>query len=357
MSEKKPVEPLNSNSMSNEIPSLRRSGAVARILRMPVASLRNWERRYALTQAKFSEGGQRLYSDDDVRRLAMIKQLTELGHAIGSLAKLDMSELQHVGAMLAHAQAVAQGTGRTEVFGIASSRSWRIAVIGVGLGVRLQRPSLLKSLGRPIQLLGPFATIGQAVNNLRPEDIDILLIYESQLHSSWLETLEALAPSFAGLPKAVLYGFASEAVCESLAKVGISLLREPQPDIVLSQWLQSLAPRMITSQASHAAAESSSEEPLHRWDDDVLMDFASRSSTVSCECPRHVAELLVQLTHFERYSAECANHNAADAQLHVFLQKMATESRARFEAALERIALHEGLLLPAESQNRRSSSL
>ena len=69
--------------------SLHRSGAVARMLRMPVATLRVWERRYGLTQPGLSPGGQRLYSAEDVRRLALVKQLTDLGHAIGSLAPLE----------------------------------------------------------------------------------------------------------------------------------------------------------------------------------------------------------------------------------------------------------------------------
>jgi hypothetical protein len=70
------------------------------------------------------------------------------------------------------------------------------------------------------------------------------------------------------------------------------------------------------------------------------------SSTIACECPRHVAELLMQLSHFEAYSAECRHRNAADAELHSYLQQVAATSRIRFEAALEHVALHEGLILP-----------
>ena len=78
--------------------SVHRSGAVARMLGMPVATLRVWERRYGLTQPAMSPGGQRLYSAQDLRRLALVKQLVDLGHAIGSLAALDMSQLQRVAA-------------------------------------------------------------------------------------------------------------------------------------------------------------------------------------------------------------------------------------------------------------------
>ena len=68
-----------------------RSGAVARMVRMPVATLRVWERRYRISSPAQTPSGQRLYSAADVRHIALLKQLTELGHAIGSLAGLDMA--------------------------------------------------------------------------------------------------------------------------------------------------------------------------------------------------------------------------------------------------------------------------
>ena len=59
-----------------------------------------------------------------------------------------------------------------------------------------------------------------------------------------------------------------------------------------------------------------------------------------------MAELLVQLSHFEAYSADCEHRSAADAQVHAYLQQVAASARAAFESALEHVALHEGLLLP-----------
>ena len=47
----------------------------------------------------------------------------------------------------------------------------------------------------------------------------------------------------------------------------------------------------------------------------MLADIAGLSSTVACECPRHVAELLMQLSHFEAYSAECVARSPEDAAL------------------------------------------
>jgi hypothetical protein len=229
-------------------------------------------------------------------------------------------------------------------------------VIGSGLGTRLQRPALLRRLGRPVTLLGPFVDAAQAAAALRGSDLDALLVHEPQLHDGWLASIEAAAPAFAGLPKAVLYGFAADPVCEALATAGTALLREPQPDAVLAQWLHNLC---LAATAPHAAADkpalSTDAVPPRRWDDAALADFADRSSTIACECPRHVTDLLAQLAYFEAYSAECEHRNAADAELHAYLQQVAAASRARFEAALEHVALHEGLLLPSSPGPRRGT--
>jgi hypothetical protein len=313
-----------------------------------VATLRVWERRSGLTQPQLSPSGQRLYSEDDVQRLAMIKQLTELGHAIGSLGKLTMAELQRVGETHAAAQVLVRGGSGADRRGIPAPQPWRVAVIGAGLGARLQRAALLRRLGRPLQMVGPFDTAAQAASHVRPAEVDAVLIHEPQLQVGWLAALEAAAPALVGVPRAVLYGFAADAVCESLATVGISLLREPQPDAVLAQWLHALARTAASPQAGDPMAELERAQPAQRWDDAALTDFANRASKVVCECPRHVAELLMQLTHFERYSAECANRNIGDARLHAYLKDLAAQSRLRFELALEQVALHEGLLLPVK---------
>lgn len=346
---------MNSSAPSPLVPTddvdqvHHRSSAVARMLGMPVATLRVWERRYGLTRPALTPGGQRLYSGEDVRRLALIKQLTDLGHAIGSLASLDMRQLQRVASTHAQALATTQGGERSHAAHAPPLRAWRLAVVGAALASRLQRRAVLRRLGRPVVLLGPFEDVAQAAAALQGSELDALLIHEPQLHEGWLATAAAAAPAFVGVPQAVLYSFAADAVCESLATAGMSLLREPQPDTVVAQWLQSLASKAAAAPQPAAEPTIFGVEPVppRRWDDTALSHFASLSPTIACECPRHIAELLMQLSYFEAYSAECEHRNAADAELHAYLRRVAATSRARFEAALEHVALHEGLLLPA----------
>ena len=332
-------------------PLHHRSGAVARMLRMPVATLRVWERRYGLTQPTLTPSGQRLYSASDIRRLTLIKQLTDLGHAIGSLAPLDMAQLQRVAT--GHAQALA-ATQRSEGLDAATAaplRAWRLAVVGAALATRLQRPALLRRLDRPVVLLGPFDDAAQAAAAVQGSPPDAVLFHEPQLHAGWLAAIDAAAPALVAVPKAVLYSFAADPACEALATAGMALLREPQPDVVVAQWLNSLSAKALATLASTAAMSTIGADavPSRRWDDAALAAFASLSPTIACECPRHVAELLMQLAHFEVYSAECEHRSADDAELHAYLHRVATASRARFEAALDHVALHEGLLLPASA--------
>ena len=316
------------------------------MLRMPVATLRVWERRYGVTKPELSASGQRLYSADDVRRLALLKQLTDLGHAIGSLAPLEMRQLQHVASTHAsvlaarHNEDLAQDTQPP-------AHPWRVAVIGAALAQRLQHPALLRLQSQPVQLLGPFADAAQAAAALQGASVDLLVLHEPRLHEGWLASLQSAAPALATVPKGVLFRFAAESTCAALAASGTALLREPQSDTVLGQWLRSVLNAVPQARLPvRGPAAANPPVPPRRWDDAALADFAGLSSTIACECPRHVAELLMQLSHFEAYSAECRHRSAADAELHAYLQQVAATSRARFEAALEHVALHEGLILP-----------
>lgn len=194
--------PTPTTDPGEHLPRFRMS-AVARMLGMPVQTLRVWQRRHALVTPARSASGQRLYSAAQVQRLALLRQLTQCGHAIGTLATLSAEALQ--GVAQAHAQALRQAT----------------------------------------------------------------------------------AP--------------------------------PPP-------------------------EPATEVPPRRWSDAALADFAGLSSTLACECPKHLAQLLMRLSAFEDYSAQCESLSPEDAALHAYLRQVSAQSRQAFEAALERVALHERLI-------------
>jgi DNA-binding transcriptional MerR regulator len=320
-----------------------RSGAVARMLRMPVATLRIWESRYRVASPATTASGHRLYSAADVRRLALLKQLTEVGHAIGGLAALSMPQLHDVATTHASALAGAR-PGRARA-------PRRLVVVGTALAARLRRPALVRRLDRSLDVVATFASLADAVAARSGETVEVLLVHAPILRDEALGELEAVAASWGAPRRGVLYGFATTPTCDAFDRAGIALLREPQDDPGLSAWLHSLGPsRAPSASPSRTLPGDPLWPPLgvaapRRYDDATLADFAGLSSTIACECPRQVAELLTQLTRFEAYSAECASRSPADAALHGDLQRVAGAARALFETALERVAIAEGLVL------------
>ena len=58
--------------------------------------LRAWERRHGVVTPARSEGGQRLYSDADIDRLALLAKATQAGRSLGQTAALSAEELRRL---------------------------------------------------------------------------------------------------------------------------------------------------------------------------------------------------------------------------------------------------------------------
>ncbi|MEP7325996.1 MAG: MerR family transcriptional regulator [Gemmatimonadota bacterium] len=74
--------------------------------------LRAWERRYGLIAPTRTEAGQRLYSDADIVRLTVLKNLAAGGAQISQLARLPMAELERMAQTAGRATPEAQGEPR-----------------------------------------------------------------------------------------------------------------------------------------------------------------------------------------------------------------------------------------------------
>lgn len=320
---------------ASEAPTGLRSGAVARLARMPVATLRIWEQRHQAVQPATAASGHRLYAPADVQRVLLLRQLTECGHAIGSIAALDSAQLQQ---LLQQAESGASGTTPVP----------RWVVVGPALAARLQRPALARALlstGAPVAVFDSLADAARA-----GQAADLVLWHAPELPPTLPPELHAARQACGGPRLAVVYRYAGAAARQALADAGAATLREPADDAALGAWLASLlvgqARRVHHPPPAEAGPADTTVAALpRRFDDTALTTIASLPPSLACECPRHVAELLMQLASFEAYSAACIHRDDADAQLHAYLHQVAGASRALFESALERMARHEGLPL------------
>ena len=138
-----------------------------------------------------------------------------------------------------------------------------------------------------------------------------------------------------------MYGASSN--LQTLSNAGITVRKDSISDAELSEWVRNAS----LEQALRAVVSPHADRKVKpkKYSDETLSRVANISTAVLCECPRHVAELLTQLSSFEQYSQECLNKNSADQQLHEHLAAVSGQARALFEHALELIAAHEGIAL------------
>ena len=71
-------------------------GAAARATGVSTHTIRVWERRYGAVRPRRTPGGTRVYSESDVARLALLKQLTQSGRPISTIAKLPTEKLREL---------------------------------------------------------------------------------------------------------------------------------------------------------------------------------------------------------------------------------------------------------------------
>ena len=85
-------------------------------------------------------------------------------------------------------------------------------------------------------------------------------------------------------------------------------------------------------------------EPMaspRRFDAKALAEMAGRAPSLACECTRHVAEIILQLARFERYSTECATASPTDLALHRHVTGLTGVARTLLEQGLQRLTTQD----------------
>ena len=314
-----------------------RIGAVSALSGVPVPTLRVWEIRYGTFSPRMSGGRQRQYSDDDVLRATLLKRLTEQGHAISSIANHDAAKLNALLQQQKKSQARVSAKN-------AERQTVNVVVVGLALAARLASKKFKQIFSvNLIQVTDIFKDLDGALAAPPTARAQVLMVCVNSLHVLAQVDLHRLIERCSVPQVIVLYRFGQEQVVESLKRSGVLVRREPVSDHELADFIGASllidAPQVMSQGGSGAAI------PPRRYDDATLARVAAISSSVLCECPRHVAEIISQLVSFEQYSQECLNKSSEDAQLHAYLHSVSGSARALFEHALDLVAKHEGLIL------------
>ena len=93
---KRRVEPKQAGSAESERVARHPIRVVSQRTGLTPDLLRAWEKRYAVVEPDRSSKGQRLYTDEDVARLGLLRRATEAGRTIGRVASLGLAELERL---------------------------------------------------------------------------------------------------------------------------------------------------------------------------------------------------------------------------------------------------------------------
>jgi len=79
-----------------EVSGLYPMRVVSRLTGLSADTIRVWERRYGAVAPDRTDGNKRRYSGGHVRRLVLLRRVTELGHSIGQVVELSDQELRRL---------------------------------------------------------------------------------------------------------------------------------------------------------------------------------------------------------------------------------------------------------------------
>jgi hypothetical protein len=242
-----------------------------------------------------------------------------------------------------------QASNQSKSHALTESQSVSLAVVGLTLAGRIESKKFTLSFNnQAIRVTDIFNDLQDALGSNFQKKPEILLVKVNSLHAGVQVEIHKLAQYCRALQTIVLYNFGQEKIIESLKLTGMLVRREPIPDSELADLINSVL--LVDTKQNTGNLSAGTVIPQRKFSDRTLIRVAGISTNVLCECPRHVAEIITQLTSFEQYSHDCLNKASEDAHLHAYLSSISGSARALFESALEVIAKHEGIDLSENAQ-------
>lgn len=290
-------------------------GALAGIVGVPVETIRTWERRYGVPRPDREKGGRRSYPLREVERLRSIVRLVQRGERVRDLTSLDRAELDE---------------RLTRFAELPPRRPER-------LRLALIHPSPPPGLAGPLPSgarleLAAEAASAQALP--RPLEVHAVLVHASALPADPGALLDELEAAHDPDVVLVMASFLPAELRRALTARGVRLVDEATRADALRQRVEDavLAARLV----SQAAASPASPPPGPIYARAELERLINSPSPLPCECPAHIAGLILRLREFERYSRQCAADTPAQVALHADLAQASAEAAALLEPLLQR---------------------
>ena len=305
-------------------------GAVARLTGLTTHTLRMWEHRYQAVVARRQSNGRRLYSAADVEKLSMLKALTDRGTTISNIAGLSTEQLRK----RLEQDLSLEAPGQAEL---------SVASMGSTVPALLRRSA--KQNGK-IRCIATGTDPGELDTDIAGRPLDCLVMEFPVLDAHTLGLIRKMRKQHQPKGTVVVYRFARSADVLDLSQQGILPLHSPVsgPELLAAIFSASggrAGGAVRRGEASDQAAIKRravlAPVPDRQFSAHQLARLAEISTSVDCECPHHLAEILSSLTAFEVYSRHCEKADEAQAELHAYLHNATGRARGIMEEALSHL--------------------
>jgi hypothetical protein len=274
-----------------------------------------------------------LYNQGDIDRLALLKRLVDFGQPVGTIAHLDSAALLKMQQDLI---SLAQQANQKPV-----NEPTQLALVGPVMG-----SETLKGALQSENLV--IAAQAMSLSQLQAESsgesrIDALFVEIPNLLDTVAREVREVSESLRIERVVIFYRFAPNILIRQLRAIGYSVVRMPfdvQELVLLCGALMKREPSMVVRDPPAVLDETNCDP---KFSTESLVRLSQIKSSVYCECPSQLAELLMSVTAFERYSAQCASQTPEDANLHKRLELDAMKVRKILEASITDVIQHENI--------------
>jgi len=290
-----------------------RIGLTTQITGIRPETLRAWERRYEVVKPIRTDAGDRLYTQADIDRLLLIKKLVDNGDAISAVANLNIENLEK---RISSCKSALSSAGKNDLNFILLGRTI------------LDKKSLDSMRLNMIDVV-------QDARNIKSNyhcKIDFIIVEIQTVNQGTFQMLQKVLKQSKATKLLCAYDFGKESDIATLTSQDTGTITLPLNHSDITEWCSNNFANYLRS--------SSTDRLLTNQD---LVNIVAAGSTINCECPRHLSDLINKLTAFEKYSSECEARNSKDAEIHKELESTSAKSRYLLEEVLIKLAKVEGI--------------
>lgn len=297
-------------------------GTVARLTGLKPDTLRVWERRYQLGASHKSSTGRRQYTQADLEHLQLVAALVSTGARIGEIASSERKTLERLVEMRSPEANVSLPQTKPRILFVGEGIcSWLETHQGCLSGVDAQlAPATLSKVDETF--------LGE------PGSIDLLVLECTSIGSTQLSEMARLRELLQPLASLCMYQQASDCWLREMRDAGINSMSFPPDRAEFAFHLSQCTAAQALNEGVTDLGDLIKPRP-RLVPEETLATARSLQTSLACQCPQHLAELVTRLAEFEEYSTQCAVDNWDDAAIHSCIYAYSSQARWLMEKALE----------------------